>query len=228
MVLRNFNQTIFVSSKKTFNVFIAVGAALGWFAVILQLWLMMNNRVAPVAETIIRFLSFFTILTNIMVAIYFTFMLKRSAQEGWLGSATAATALTVYILIVGAVYNLVLRQLWEPKGLQKLVDELLHTVIPLYFLVYWIWFVQKAGLKWKHVFGWLAYPFLYCVYVLVRGGISDFYPYPFIDVTKLGMNKVLQNCGVLFIVFLLVSLLFVGIARARTARRGKHQRAALQ
>jgi hypothetical protein len=205
----------------------AVGAVLGWFAVILQFWLMMNNRVTTVPETITRFLSFFTILTNIMVAVYFTLMLKRPAQESWLRRASAATALTVYIFVVGAVYNFVLRQLWEPKGLQKLVDELLHSVIPLYFLVYWIWFVQKGSLKWKHVFGWLAYPLVYCVFILIRGGASDYYPYPFMDVTKLGMNTVLKNCGVLFIVFLFLSLLFVGIARALTARRVKHQRAVL-
>ena len=47
-------------------------AIIVWFAVLAQFYLIIENRVAPVTETIIRFFSFFTILTNILVAVYFT------------------------------------------------------------------------------------------------------------------------------------------------------------
>lgn len=211
--------------KTSFKVFAAVGALFGWFAVVFQFWLMMQNRTRPVPGTIIQFFSYFTILTNTIVAIYFTLMLRGA--KGWVARASTATALAVYIIVVGLVYNLILRQLWEPKGLQKMVDEVLHTVNPLYFLVYWVMFVRKDELKWKHVFQWLAYPFVYCIYVLIRGGLTDLYPYPFIDVTKLGMGTVLLNCVMLFAGFILLSLLFIGIAKTLTARRGKEQRAAL-
>jgi len=49
--------------------------------------------------------------------------------------AGVITAITVYITIVGLVYNVILRFLWKPEGLQFIVDELLHTVIPLLLLV---------------------------------------------------------------------------------------------
>ena len=217
--------TNFNIMKTSLKIFTAVGAILGWFAVVFQFWLMMQNRTRPVPATIVQFFSYFTILTNTIVMIYFTLMFSR--PKGWMARASTATALAVYILVVGLVYNLILRQLWEPKGLQKMVDELLHTVNPLYFLVYWILFVRKDELKWKNVFPWLAFPFGYCIYVLIRGGLTDLYPYPFIDVTRLGMGTVLLNCVMLFAGFLLLSLLFVGIAKTLTARRGKYQRAAL-
>lgn len=161
-----------------------------------------------------------------MVALYFTLIQDHRRQLGWLGRASTATALTVYILIVGAVYNLILRPLWAPEGLQRLVDELLHTVNPLYFLVYWLVFVNKEALQWKHVFRWLLYPLVYCIYILARGSFTGAYPYPFIDAAQLGMSRVLLNCVMLSLVFLVVSLVFIGIAKALAARRVKHQRAA--
>jgi hypothetical protein len=47
-------------------------AIIVWFAVLMQYVLMIENRVASIGETTIRFFSFFTILTNSLVAIYFT------------------------------------------------------------------------------------------------------------------------------------------------------------
>jgi ABC-type Na+ efflux pump permease subunit len=57
--------------------------------------------------------------------------------------AKNATAITLYILIVGLVYNVILRFLWVLTGSQKIVDELLHLVIPVLVLLYWIVFVTK-------------------------------------------------------------------------------------
>lgn len=207
--------------KTLFSVFV-IGALLGWFAVLFQLWLLIENRSKPLPATIVQFFSYFTILTNIIVSLYFTLMLSAARRKSWIGRASTATAIAVYIVVVGAVYNLILRQLWAPVGLQKLVDEMLHTINPIYFLVYWLWFVAKTALQWKDVFPWLIYPFVYCVYILVRGGITNEYPYPFIDAGSLGMGTVLLNCVVLFAAFLLLSLLFIGIAKTLTARRVKH------
>jgi hypothetical protein len=202
-----------------FNAVIIIGAVLGWFAVIFQLWLLIINRVKPVPETLVQFFSYFTILTNIIVALYFTLMLSPVKRRTWIGSDSTATAVVVYILVVGIVYNLVLRQLWAPTGLQKMVDELLHTVNPLYFLLYWVLLVPKVRLNWKDVLSWLIYPFVYCIYILVRGQLTNEYPYPFIDAGQLGLGQVLLNCVGLFVFFLVLSLLFVGIAKALAARR---------
>ena len=53
----------------------ALGMIVTWTAVILQLYLIMLNRSVSMMETLIRFLEFFTILTNIAVAICFTYLL---------------------------------------------------------------------------------------------------------------------------------------------------------
>lgn len=72
------------------------------------------------------------------MALYFTasaFKLK-SIPFKWLLSKGALTAITAFILIVGLVYQIALRGVWQPTGLQRIVDELLHTIIPLYVCIY--------------------------------------------------------------------------------------------
>ncbi len=121
-----------------------------------------------------------------------------------------ATAITVYIVIVGIVYNTVLRHLWHPAGLQLIADELLHSATPLMFLLYWLFFVDKGKLN-LNTFYWLIYPLVYFIWILIFGALSGFYPYPFINVTELGYNKVILHSGILTVGFLLLSLLFVAI-----------------
>jgi hypothetical protein len=201
--------------SKTKTTFEITGAIIGWLAIILQLYLIIVNRRTSLPETIIRFFSFFTILVNILVAFCFTFLAFKSTS-GWgsfLSKQQVLTAVAVYIFIVGLVYNIMLRSLWKPEGLQRFVDESLHTIIPIFFILYWLLFVPKKNLQWKNVFPWLIFPFLYLVYTLIRGAFVGFYPYPFVDANELGYNKVFLNSGVLFIIFFLFSLLFVWIGK---------------
>src|SRR5258705_6912967 len=126
--------------KKSAKIYAFIGAAIGWFAIITQLYLMMMNRQVSVPGTFFRFFGFFTIDTNILVALCFTFIfLHSNSRPGrFFSKATTITAITVYITIVGIVYNVILRSTWDPKGMQKIVDELLHSVIPVLFILFWL------------------------------------------------------------------------------------------
>lgn len=165
------------------------------------------NRQADIFETVIRFFSFFTILTNILVACYFTVQILNIKSFRFLKTDTALTAITAFILIVGLVYQIVLRSIWEPTGWQMVIDELLHTILPTYVLVYWFFYVKLSSFNGQYLAMWLLYPFVYFVFVILRGHFSGFYPYPFIDVQELGYSKV-------FIIFMVLSafvMMLVGI-----------------
>ena len=196
----------------------AVGALLGWFALVLQLYLVLVQSPAGVLAmvgTVIAYFSFFTILTNFLVALVFTATVL-SPTTGWgqfflRPSVQAGTA--AYIAIVGIVYRLLLRQLWNPQGMQWVADAILHDVIPVGYVVYWLVFGPRTGLRWKDAVGWLAYPGVYLVYVLARGAVSGEYPYPFMDVKVLGYGGVMAHAGVLLLVFLGMGLLVVAVGR---------------
>jgi hypothetical protein len=205
---------------KTQRLILFLIATLGWFALVAQLILIIMNRKVSVAETIVRYFSFFTILTNTSVAVSSSILLsrKKSKMHSFVEKPETITAVALYITVVGIVYNVILRFTWEPKGLQLVVDELLHTVIPVLFIVFWLRYDARRAIRWTNVFTWLLYPLLYCVYVLLRGSASGFYPYPFINVNELGLIQVMINCLILFCVFLFGGLLFIFIKRLQQKR----------
>jgi hypothetical protein len=201
-------------SSGTIRALLAIIAVCGWFALVSQFYLILVNRTASVPETIIRYFSFFTILTNLLVAVCCTVLLLRPAS-GWgrfFAKPGTLTAIAVYIAVVGIIYNIVLRSVWNPQGLQKIADELLHTVVPVLFLVHWLTGMPRSKIQQKAVLFWMIYPLVYITYILSRGTVSGFYPYPFIDVSRLGPGRVLLNAAGCAIVFVVLSLLFRAIA----------------
>jgi len=194
----------------------AIGAIITWAAVILQLYLILYNRTTSVVETLMRFFTFFTILSNTLAAICFTSLLISGGVKlkVFFSKPVVISAVTVYILIVCLVYQVVLRPLWHPEGLQKIVDELLHSVNPVFFLLCWLFFVPKHALQWKNIFSWMIFPLCYLGVILFQGSVSNYYPYPFVDVVKLGYQKVFLNCGMVLLVFLVFSFIVIGIGKA--------------
>jgi len=190
-------------------------AVIAWFAVLAQYYLMIKNYPASIAETTIRFFSFFTILTNLLVAAYFTliaiktksFFLRAVYNPGTL------TAITTYITVVGLVYQIILRPLWEPKGFQRIVDEMLHSLIPVLVILYWYLYENKSLVSYKSIPKWLIYPLIYLICILVRGQFFNFYPYPFINVTNIGLSKVILNSLLLTGLFVALSAIFIKIGR---------------
>jgi hypothetical protein len=202
-------------STKARQIYLVIAALIVWSSVIAQFYLAMINRQTSVSEALIRFFTYFTIQTNLLVAVLFTTLLLKP-HSGWGRFFTrpgVATAICTYIVFVGLTYNILLRQLWQPTGLQQTVDELLHSVVPIVFILYWLIYVLKNDLKWKNIFIWLIYPVIYIIIVLIRGAVSGYYPYPFIDVNTLGYPRVFLNGLGLIIAFLLLSGIFVGIGK---------------
>lgn len=202
--------------KKSAKIFALFSALIGWFAIITQFYLMMINREVTVPETIFRFFAFFTINTNILVAKCFTFIFLGSNYRlgRFFSKASTVTAIAVYIIIVGVVYNVLLRSTWNPQGLQKLIDELLHSVIPVLVILFWLIYTPIEQLKWKNAFPWLIYPVIYMTYVIIFGAITKFYPYPFVNVNELGYNKALLNAGAVLLVIFLLSLALIAIGKS--------------
>ncbi len=203
------------------RIYAAVGALLGWFALILQLYLMLVKTPGlAMLGTVISYFSFFTILTNFLTGLVFTAVALdlKTARGEWFRSPSVQAGTAVYIAIVGTIYQILLRQLWNPQGAQWVADVLLHSVIPVGYVVYWLLFGPRTGLNWKTAVAWLAYPAVYLVYILARGAMSGLYPYPFVDVNVLGYGGVLARAALFLLVFLGMGLLVVALARRIRAR----------
>lgn len=204
--------------------FVAVAAVLGWFGLSVQLYLILGTRWeigASLLGGLMSFFSFFTVLTNTLVAVVLTCELtsRESAARRWFLQPSVSSGIAVSIAVVGLAYSLLLRHLWHPEGWQLLADELLHDILPLLFLIYWWCCVPKGTLRLAHIALWVIYPLVYFAYVLLRGHVLSAYPYPFIDVSALGYPQVFLNAGGILVGFVVIALLIVGLDRWRSTLR---------
>ncbi|TDS11895.1 hypothetical protein B0I21_107247 [Sphingobacterium paludis] len=205
-----------------------IGMCLVWFALITQFILMLLNREVSVFELIIRFFSYFTITTNLLVALYFTNLVwpENGFWRDRLRSGSAATAITTCILIVGIVYQTLLKDLWRPTGLQRVADQLLHGIIPLFMLGYWLVIVKSQNIGLKSVYSWLLYPIGYLAFALGRGYLSGFYPYPFLEIKKIGFTQTAINIGLIALGTIMMLTLLTAIGRGIQKLKGpatRHQ-----
>lgn len=200
-----------------------LGALVGWFGLLLQLYLTIQlKRIAGegIAAALWLYFGYFTILTNILAATALTAATVRSGRPSirFFQRPGVHTAVAMSMTVVGLVYNIMLRQLWHPQGLQIIGDNIMHVVMPIWLLVHWWLGVPKQTLHWRQVRVWLLYPATYFVYALLRGAYDGWYPYPFLDVKAIGYAQVLIDSIVVLAAFLVIALVLVAVGRWQVRR----------
>ncbi len=203
----------------------AVIAGLGWFGLSVQLYFNIHDALIKdlsIPAHLINYFSYFTIETNLLVALALTIFCARPQAEQFLTRPSFKSALVVYIIIVGVVYAVLLRNLWHPHGLQLLADVVLHDAIPFLYPLYWLAFLPKGSLRWTDPVMWLIYPVLYFLYSMLRGAALGTYLYPFFDVAQLGFARVSMNGIVLLAVFFGLGVVLTAIDHAlASGERGR-------
>lgn len=197
--------------------------AIAWFALIAQLFISIQLNLArggSVAYGVWMYFAFFTVTTNLLVALTLTVpALAPSSRFGrFLGKPSSITGATASIIIVALVYNTLLIHLNRQEGWRWVTDLLLHFVVPVLTVVYWWIAVRRGSVRWKSAALWGNYPIAYFFYAMARGLASGFYPYYFLNVSQLGYGRVLVNAiGVLAVFFvILVILLALKASRVST------------
>jgi hypothetical protein len=160
-----------------------------------------------------RLFGFFTILTNLAVAVSMAVLALRGRLGRPSSEASLLGCLTLSMVQVGIVYHLLLSDLWDPQGLHWWADQGLHTVVPMLLLAYWGLFAAKVGLDIRQIVRWMAYPIAYFGVMLARGGLEGWYPYPFFDVRVLGYAQVLMNAAALLLGFIATGIVLMAISR---------------
>jgi hypothetical protein len=173
-------------------------------------------QLGSVPETLWVMLRYFTILTNVLVAVVFSgIALGKYA----FGSPFVLGGATLAIVLVGVVYTLLLRGLLELNGGAKTADFILHDVAPVLVPLFWLFFAPKGALKGRDPLLWVIYPVAYIIYGLARGAIEHKYAYPFMDVAQIGLLKALINIVLIALSFLVVGIALVWLDRLLGRRR---------
>jgi len=159
--------------------------------------------------------TFFTILSNILVAVVCVALVVRPGRRST-GFAVAWLDALLAITVTGVIYNTVLAGLYDLSGAEYLADRLFHLVSPLLFVVGWLVFGPR-GLVRRRVVGLaLIYPLAWLAFTLVRGALIGWYPYPFVDVTALGYGRVVVNSLLITLLFLVLATVAFGVDRMAT------------
>ena len=95
-------------------------------------------------------------------------------------------AAVVGITITGVVHWFFLRPLLDLAGWSYLCDKLLHVVVPLLAVVGWLLFGPRPRVTLGAWLLALIWPAAWLAYTLVRGAVTGFYPYPFLNVAGAG------------------------------------------
>ena len=162
-------------------------ALLALTALVLQLVLVVQgHRVLDetsqpgLGTRLVRFIAYFTIQSNILVAITAVQLARDPSRdgEGWRALRIAAFA---GITVTGVVHFFLLRPLLDLDGADYAADKLLHMVVPAVAFVGWVVFGPRPRVDGRAVAHAIAWPITWLVVILVAGGLSGWYPYPFLD-----------------------------------------------
>ena len=186
-----------------------ITALVTWVALLLQLYLIIGKMTSEGSTTLAaiwRFFGFFTILSNIAVAVVVSLMVVRTV------SARTRLATVSAIAFVGIVYSVALRATWQPQGWQALADHMLHDATPVLFVISWIC-SDHGSLRWRDA-GWaVVAPVAYCIYALIRGASDGWYAYWFLDPTKLDVMRMGASIVALSVSFIILALAFIAVDR---------------
>lgn len=170
---------------------------------------------AALIHNIINYFSYFTILSNILVALALSLSCigSKSRMVSYFARPGVRTAIALYILVTGLVYLFILSRQSSPQGIKYAANILLHYVTPVLYIVDWAILVPKGTLRIRRILPWLAIPLVYAAYTLIHGWLTGFYPYPFTDVKALGYSRVLVNFVFLLGGFSVLGGLLVAVDR---------------
>ncbi len=198
------------------------GAAVGWFALVLQLALIVTvDSPISVGGRIVNFFSFFTILSNILVASVLSAAALdlRTGRLALLFRPRIMAAAALYIGLTGIIYFLILRTIWDPQGWQLVADSVLHYAMPVVYLAFWIAFAPRGHPRPADIPALLVFPVIYAAYSLVRGPLVHWYPYPFLDLDRNGIGQVTVNVVFLLVGLSLLAAMLIALDRILASRR---------
>ena len=199
------------------NTYRAICAGLAWVMLALQYYLILTSgEHAGFGAASLYFFGFFTILTNLLVAIVSSALVLRPMHP--LASAPMCLAALTAILMVGIVYSVALRAIWSPTGLQAVVDSLLHDVTPVLFLLTWIAF-PHGDLRWRDMTPAILVPLAYFAYAMTRGAFDGWYAYWFLDPSQQSIPALGISIAILIAAFALVATLAIWADRWLAGRR---------
>ncbi len=184
----------------------AVGVLIQLLVVISGTSTVTDEPPAALAVRLWHFVSYFTILSNVLVIVTVLPLIRDPRHDGHRWRVLRLAAL-VMITVTGLVHWFLLRPLSTLVGVEAVGDVLVHVAVPVLTVIGWLVFGPRPRIAGGTVAGSLVWPIGWLVYTLVVGALTGWYPYPFLDLSARGIGPVALTCGA-------IALLLAGLAWA--------------
>ena len=210
-----------VRSARIWNAVIAADILI---ALVIQIWLILTGGPDPnTGETVasvgigtrmVQTFSFFTIQSNLLALIAALSLMMNPRRDGRFWRVLRLDAL-LGITITGLVFDLVLIHYVHPSGWQLVATIGFHYVAPWATLLGWLLFgpwprIDRTTAVWAFV-----WPVAWIVYTFVHGAIAHWYPYPFLNVDKIGFWRSIASTAVVLAIAVGLTFGFRAIDRRR-------------
>lgn len=170
---------------------------------------------------------FYTNLSNLLVLLYELLLALTAADSGLgrlLRESTVALSMCLCIYVTHLVYHFVLVPDAKRRG-KRFADFgagfgnlCVHYIIPWLVLLQWLLWGDKTGLSIVSAVWWLLPPLLYFAAAMLRartgkpiGHTKLRYPYPFMDLEKLGPRRFVLSIVAVLLCFFALGCAFVGL-----------------
>lgn len=191
-----------------------VVAVVAWVALGLQLVLVLSGSAVLVEEDppglaarTYRFFAYFTIQSNLLVAVVSTVLAREPALDrpAW---RVARIAGLVGIAVTGLVHFFLLRPLLDLDGADWVADKLLHMVVPVLAIAAWAWAGPRPRFGVREAAYALCWPIAWLAWTLAVGQVTGWVPYPFLDADTEGWGSVsVVSVGITVLFLLLFAVL---------------------
>jgi hypothetical protein len=161
----------------------------------------------------VSFFSYFTILSNVSAIVLLLAGAFRRIPDFLRG------AVTVYMVITGVVYQLLLSG--YPVNGPAWVNDVEHGLMPVVILLDWLVVPPLARIGIRRAMWWLVIPVVYVTYSEIRGPYAHWYPYPFLDPRPKGVVHVIIYSIAIGVTFALVSALVAYAGDRLSSRRSR-------
>lgn len=213
----------------------ALGAGIAWFGLALGMVLTVFNVYPPIDiqpnslgvnadgvpglfGRVVDSLSYFTNLSNLIVAVVLTMLARKPDRGGAVWHAVRMDSL-VMIAITGLIYAIVLAPDAQVEGLDIIVNAIKHYIVPIMTVFLWLLVGPRRQLTFASVFTALVIPITWAIYTLIRGEFISAYPYGFLNVIAYGLPAVLTNIAGVAALGIILGLLFWAVDRLLALRQ---------
>jgi hypothetical protein len=165
-----------------------------------------DGTMASTPARVLRFLSYFTIQSNLLAMVTAATLVLRPDRDGrWWRIARIAAVIGMTVTFF--VYYIALRPILDLHGITKATDVAFHYAAPIMTVGGWLLFGPRPRIDPGSLLRQLLWPVGYLAYVLTLGAATEWYPYPFVDAGDLGYSTALLHA-------VLVTVLLLGVGGA--------------